>query len=56
MKYHECQDEVLDIAKELKSLRDLESEEEHNAMVELIHRYAPEGYDFYAWCDYADEE
>lgn len=53
---HEFNDEAFDLAKEIKSLRDFESEEEHNARYELMHRFAPEGYDFYAQYEYMDEE
>ena len=48
---HEYQDEKFDLAAELESLRELEAIEEHNARYELAHRYAPEGFDFYANCE-----
>lgn len=48
---HEYQDERIDAASELKSLRDFEAEEAHNAHWEMMHREFPER-DWYADCEY----
>jgi hypothetical protein len=48
---HEYQDEQISVKRELDSLRQYEEELDHNARYELAHRYAPEGFDFYAQYD-----
>ena len=53
---HEYQDEKISMKHELESLRQFDEEEEHNARYELIRRYAPEGYDFYADCEYLETD
>lgn len=53
---HEFQDEDFNLAAELAKDRECDEIERHNAAYDLSHRYAPEGFDFYAHCDYQDEE
>jgi hypothetical protein len=53
---HEFQDETISTAREIESLRQYEAELDHNARYELAHRYAPEGFDFYAQYEYDEEQ
>jgi len=49
---HEFNDEVFNLKEQRAIDAEVEANEIHNEQYELAHRYAPEGFDFYAQYEY----